>query len=147
MRNIWKRSASQETITKLKNIKPNIYCNRCDKRFQTTEDFYVHMKSIHSSKEDRKKNVGGVIVRNPSALQGGDWYSSNWSKRSVCAALRRCSETKCPLYLGFFFFSFLSPPHTFLPEGVVLGFWVWVWVLSHKNNKIWGRKQSGTHTP
>ena len=50
-----------------------------------------------------------------------------WSKQSACAALRRCCETKCPLFWGLFFFlSFLffpSPPHTFLPEGVVLGLW------------------------
>ena len=28
----------------------------------------------------------------------------NWSERSACAALRHCSETKCPLYLVYFFF-------------------------------------------
>jgi hypothetical protein len=39
----------------------------------------------------------------------------------VCALpLGRCCGMKCPLYLVLFFF-FLSPPHTFLPEGVVLG--------------------------
>ena len=28
-----------------------------------------------------------------------DFSIINWSERSACAALRRCSETKCPLYL------------------------------------------------
>jgi hypothetical protein len=40
----------------------------------------------------------------------------------VCAALGRCCGTKCPLYLVLFFFLLLSSvPHTFLPEGVILG--------------------------
>ena len=28
----------------------------------------------------------------------------NWSEQSACAALRRCSGMKCPLFLGLFFF-------------------------------------------
>ena len=49
-------------------------------------------------------------------------YPFCWSERSACAALRRCTRTKCPLFLGLFFFllSFFSVPYTFLPEGVVL---------------------------
>ena len=32
----------------------------------------------------------------------------HWSERRACAALRRCSETKCPLYLVLLFFSSFS---------------------------------------
>jgi hypothetical protein len=55
-----------------------------------------------------------------------------WSEWSVCATLRRCSGPKCQLYFWLFFFFFLllfsSPSHTFLQEGVIVGF----------RNSAWG---------
>ena len=69
----------------------------------------------------------------------------HWSEQSACAALRRCSETKCPLYLVLFFFLFLflSVPHTFLPEGFIVGFRNFAWGFKSQKNKIWGKKKSG----
>ena len=60
---------------------------------------------------------------------GGEAAMANnyWSERSACAALRRCSETKCPLYLVLFFFLSFSVPHTFLPEGFIVGFRNFAW--------------------
>ena len=65
------------------------------------------------------------------------WY---WSKRSECAALRRCSGTKCPLFFVIIF-HFLSPPDTFLPEATVLGFLKFCtefWVK--KKERFWVKK-------
>jgi hypothetical protein len=68
-----------------------------------------------------------------------------WSERSACAALRRCSETKCPIYLRFlFFFSFFLLRHMlFSQKGLSRG----SEVLSNKKNKILGKKKSETPSP
>ena len=45
-----------------------------------------------------------------------------WSERSAWAALRGFRQNVVA-YINSIFSLFLSPPVTFLPEGVVLGFW------------------------
>ena len=63
-----------------------------------------------------------------------------WSERSASAALRCCSVHYFWDY--FFFLSFFSVPHTFLPEGVVLWLWNLQGVLSHTKNNYWGEKKN-----
>jgi hypothetical protein len=43
------------------------------------------------------------------------------------------------------FFFFLSPPHTFLPEGVVLGLWNFARSFMSQNNKIGGETRFSDH--
>ena len=50
-----------------------------------------------------------------------------------------CHGTKCPL-LTALFFSLLSPAHTFLPEGVIIGFRNFAWGLNSQKKDL-GRKQ------
>ena len=83
----------------------------------------------------------------------------NWSERSACAAPGHYCGTKFPLYYfgpnrvralplsvaaerSFFFLSFLSPPCTFLPKGVVLEFWNYKQVT--KKTWYWVKKFVGT---
>ena len=63
-------------------------------------------------------SVRAECVRCPKALQ--------WKEVSTIFVI---------IFLSFFF----SPPHTFLPEGVE----ILHGVLSHKKNKIWGKKYLG----
>ena len=63
------------------------------------------------------------------------------SRKLVQAACMHCHGTKCPLLTVFFS---LSPCVTFLPEGVIVGFWNFVWGLRSQEKqdlgwtKIWG---------
>ena len=61
-----------------------------------------------------------AVVRKHISKGSCGWGSYYWSELSACAALRRCSGTKCPLFFGlvFFFLSFFSPPHTFSQKGL-----------------------------
>ena len=48
------------------------------------------------------------------------------NRKLVWATCVRCHGTKCPLLTGFFFFLYLSLSSasvSFLPEGVIIGFW------------------------
>ena len=63
----------------------------------------------------------------------------------VRAACVRCHGTKCPLLTAFFLF--LSLRVTFLPEGVIVGFWNFEYDFKSQKNKIWGGKQIGGLPP
>ena len=81
-------------------------------------------EDISVDKVDIVTNKDNIIEIEPELEELNDHESEpkvNWSEQSACAALRRFSGTKCPLFLGLFFSFFFSGPHTFLQEGVVLG--------------------------
>ena len=65
---------------------------------------------------------------------------ANWSERSACIALGRCSGTQCPLFLGLFFFLSFPSHILFSQKGLSQGSETLHGVLSHKKNKIWGNK-------
>ena len=58
------------------------------------------------------------------------------------------AEKRSVLYVWYYFSSFLSsPPHNFLPEGVVLGLQNFAWSFKSHKNKIWGQKKLGHLVP
>jgi hypothetical protein len=58
------------------------------------------------------------------------WQTEGLYDKLVRAACVRCHRTKCPLLTAFFLLSSLC--FTFLPEGLIVGFWSVAWGLSHK---------------
>ena len=64
------------------------------------------------------------------------WY---WSERSACATLY--------LVLFFFLFLFLSVPHTFLPEGLIVGFQNFAWGFNSHTKKMGWKIIRGTPLP
>ena len=92
--------------------------------FTTTRSVRQSIRSQNRNQSFRMAMLVLVAVTGISECTSGSGSTGTriWSKWSACAALGRCCGTKCPLYLVLFFFSFFCVPHTFFPEGVVLGF-------------------------
>ena len=64
-------------------------------------------EDISVDKVDIVNNKDNIIEIEPELEELNDHESEpkvNWSEQSACAALRRCSGRKCPLFLGLFFF-------------------------------------------
>ena len=54
------------------------------------------------------------------------------------------AERSVHYFWDYFSFFLSSPPHTFLPEGVVLGLWNFARSFKSQKNKIWGKKKLRT---
>ena len=65
------------------------------------------------------------------------------SEWSACAALGRCSGTKCPLFLFLFFLLSFFRSHTFLQEGLTYGSETLLGLLRNKNIRIPAFKKGG----
>ena len=66
-----------------------------------------------------------------------------WIGPNVCM---RYHGTKCPLLTVLFLFLSFSLSLrrvTFLPEGVIVGFWNFAWGIKSQKNKILGEKNFG----